>query len=105
MEELSGSGDQAAELFSSHSELDHNIGFAEKTDTTTMGLGTAFSTECSSVADPDGRDGDWWTLPPGYVGLGMEDIGWGGYPTDSTAGTGSSYASPCSSLSMLFSSI
>ena len=46
-----GSGDQAAELFCSHSGLDHNVGFAEKTDTTTMGLGTAFSAECSSVAD------------------------------------------------------
>ena len=46
-----GSGDQAAELFCSHSELDHNIGFAETTNTTTMGLSTAFSTECSSVAD------------------------------------------------------
>ena len=51
MEELLGSGDQATELLCSHSELDHNVGFAEKIDTTTMGLGTAFATECSSVAD------------------------------------------------------
>ena len=57
-------------------------------------LGAALSTECSSVADAR-RDGDRWALPPGYVGSGMEDIGWGGYPSDSTAGTGSSYESPC----------
>ena len=55
-----GSGDQAAELFCSHSELDHNIGFAETTNTTTMGLSTAFSTECSSVADA--RRTLWWLM-------------------------------------------
>ena len=51
------------------------------------------------------RDGDRWALPPGYVGSGMEDVSWGGYPTYSTAGNGSLYASPCGSLQLLFSSI
>ena len=51
------------------------------------------------------RDGDRWALPPGYVGSGIEDVSWGGYPTYSTAGNGSLYASPCGSLQLLFSSI
>ena len=34
-----------------------------------------FPLSAAQLQMPDGRDGDRWALPPGYVGLGMEDIG------------------------------
>ena len=40
---------------------------------TTM-LGLLRRLSAAQLQMPDGRDGDRWALPPGYVGLGMEDI-------------------------------